>query len=129
MRDYTHFTILDAKAAPGVGNSIHVGDSRHIIISVGTASSANLTCKFQGSIAETAPDFSAAQSVANHWDYIEVKDLQDGSAIDGDTGFAPAGTDDFRLFEFNTNGLRYINARVTALAAGNVTVKVVAFKE
>lgn len=124
MRDFKEYTIMSAKAATGIGNNIFVEDFRHCVISVNTASSANGTLKFQGSIAESAPDFSAAQSVSNSWDYVEVKDLQDGSAIDGDTGVAPAGTDDHRLFEVNINGLRWLNARLTAYSAGAFTVKV-----
>lgn len=129
MRKSLNYTVLDAKAATGVGSNIYVGDFRHLVISVATASSANLTVKFQGAIGETCPDFSAAQSATNMWDYIEVKDLQDGSAIDGDTGLAPAGTDDFRVFEVNVNGLNWFNARVTARAAGNVTVKAQIFND
>jgi hypothetical protein len=129
MRNYKEYTILNAKATTGIGNTIDVKDYRHVILSLATASSANLTVKFAGSISGDAPTFSAAQSVSNHWDYIEVKDLQDGSAIDGDVGIAPAGTDDFRLLEMNTNGLNWINANVTARAAGSVTIKVVLYND
>ena len=114
--------ILDAKAATGIGTPMEVSDFMHLVLSLATASSANLTVKFQGSIQEDMPDFSAAQTAANMWDYIQVKDLEDGSSIDGDTGIAPAGTDDFRLFELNVNGLKWINAVVTARSAGSVTI-------
>jgi hypothetical protein len=124
MRDYKTYTILDAKAATGAGITIPCDDFTHAIISLNTASSANLTVKFAGSIADTAPVFTDAQSVSNSFDYIQVKDIEDGSAIDGDTGIAPAGTDDQRMFEVNINALRYLTAVVTALAAGSVTVKV-----
>jgi hypothetical protein len=124
MRDYKTYTIFNAKAATGAGLVIPCDDFTHAIISFNTASSANLTVKFAGSIAEVAPDFAAAQSVANPFDYIQVKDLEDGSAIDGDTGIAPAGTDDQRMFEVNINALRFLTAVVTARAAGNVTVTV-----
>lgn len=120
-------TILNAKAATGIGSSIKVDDYKDLIMSFGTASSANLTVKFQGSISDTAPDFSAAQSVSNHWDYIGVIDLQSGSAIAGDTGIALTGTDDFRTLLVNTDGLRWLCAVVTARSAGSVTVKVVGF--
>lgn len=122
MRDYKEYNILDAAAATGVGKTIYVGDFRHVVLTVNTASSANLTVKFQGAISETAPSFAAAQSATNAWDYVQVKDLEDASAIDGDTGIAPAGTDDHRLLEVNTNGLRWLTANVTARSAGSVTV-------
>jgi len=44
-------------------------------------------------------------------------DLQDGSAINGDTGFVATGTDDFRIFEVNINTLNYITLNVTARSA------------
>lgn len=120
---------MSAKSDTGIGNNILVQDFRHCVISVNTASNANGTLKFQGAIAEAAPDFAAAQSASNSWDYVEVKDLQDGSAIDGDTGLAPAGTDDNRMFEVNINGLRWLNSRITAISAGNFTVKVRLFND
>jgi len=122
-------TIFSAKAATGTGATINVEQYRHVVLEMATATSANLTIKFQGSISDTAPDFSAAQTAANMWDYVEVKDLQDGSAIDGDTGIAPAGTDDFRLLEMNINGLKWVCATVTARSAGSVTLKAKVFGE
>lgn len=129
MRNAVEYTIMSAKSDTGIGNNILVQDFRHCVISVNTASNANGTLKFQGAIAEAAPDFAAAQSASNSWDYVEVKDLQDGSAIDGDTGLAPAGTDDNRMFEVNINGLRWLNSRITAISAGNFTVKVRLFND
>jgi len=123
------FTILDAKAATGIGSTLNVEDYKHIILAIGTATSANLTVKIQGSISDEAPTFSSAQSVANHWDYVQCKDLEDQASIDGDTGFSVTGTDDFRLIEVNTNGLKWINAVVTVRSAGSVTVKALPFVE
>jgi hypothetical protein len=115
---------MNAKDATGIGNNIFCQDFRHAVVSVHTAGSANMTLKFAGSISESAPDFASAQSPTNSYDFVEAKDLQDGSAIDGDTGIAPAGTDENRLFEINVNGLQWLNARITARAAGTATVKV-----
>jgi hypothetical protein len=97
----------------------------HISLNVNTANSANLTMKFQGSDSEDAPDFNAAQSATNKWDYINVVDLQSSSTITGDTGLSPAGVDDNRKFELNVNGMRWITAVITSFTAGtaDVTVK------
>lgn len=124
MRDNKFYTILNAQAATGAGLIIPCGDFTHAVISLNTASSANLTVKFAGSIAETAPVFTDAQSVSNPFDYIQIKDLEDGSSIDGDTGIAPAGTDDQRMFEVNINALQFLTAVVTTRSAGSVTVTV-----
>lgn len=99
-----------------------VEDFTHLVMNLDTETSANLAVKFQGSVSQAMPDFAAAQTKDNPWDYVAVKDLEDGSAIDGDTGLAFAGTDDHRLLEANVNGLRWFCAVVTARAAGAVTV-------
>ena len=128
MRDYKFYTVLNAKAATGIGQLINVKDFRHIIVAIGTANSANLTVKCVGSIEETYPDFTAAQAVGNMYDFLEIVDYQDGSKIAGDTGIAFTGTDDFRLFEINTNGLEWCTLQITAYVAGNITGKVLAFR-
>lgn len=130
FRSVQHYKILDAKATTGIGNTVDVRDFRNCIVKIGTASSANLTVKAQGAVASAAtpntpPTFSSAQSVSNHWDYVQMVDLEDGSAVDGDTGFVVTGTDDFRQFEMNINSLDYINFNVTARSAGSVTVEIV----
>jgi len=119
----TQFTILNAKATTGTGVAMQVEDWEHILITLSSQTSANFTVKFQGSHSATAPDFSGAQTATNEWDYIQIKDYQNNAAIDGDTGVAFAGTDDVRLFEFNTNGLKWVTATVTARSAGSVNVK------
>lgn len=121
--------MLTAKAATGSGISLLVEDFIHMILAMNTASSANLTVKVQGSISDTEPAWGSAQSPSNSWDYVQIKDLEDGSAIDGDTGFAPAGTDDNRLFEVNVNGLKWLNLIVTARSAGSVTAIAKGFTE
>lgn len=129
MRDFKTYTILSAKAATGVGRSINVKDFRHCVLSFDTADSGSGTTKIQGSILEAAPDFTAAQTAANQWDYVQIKDLEDGSSVDGDTGVVVAGTDDHRQFEVNINGLTWLTANVTAYAAGSITVKVTLFND
>ena len=139
MRQSEFYTILNTKAATGAGVAIQCEDYRHAIFFFATdgGSDAALTVKFQGSLGkgrtnenmEIAPAFGSAASLTNMWDYIEVIDLVDGSAIDGDTGVAVATVDDYRMLEANINGLKYINARVTARTEGEVTVIVRLFND
>jgi len=122
-RQYTKEQIIfTAKAATGTGLNILVEDFQHVLLTLSSASSANFTIKFQASNSDTAPTFSSAQSVTNRWDYIQVKDLQSGTAIGGDTGVAFAGTDDVRLFEVNSSGQKWLCATITARSAGAVTL-------
>lgn len=130
LRQTIRYNIMSAKAATGVGNTINVKDYRNAVVRIWTASSANLTVKCQGAVAvstdtDTPPTFSSAQSTSNHWDYVQMVDLQDGSPVNGDTGFVVAGTDDFRLFEINVNSLDFLNFNVTARSAGSVTIDIV----
>lgn len=132
MRAAESIKVLDALAATGLGtnanNPLLVEDFDYLVVAIATASSYNGTVKAQGSILQDKPDFAAAQSVANPWDYIQLRDLEDASAIDGDTGFTAAGTDDFRLFKVNVDGLRWFALNQTARAAGAVTAWVKGFK-
>ncbi len=127
-------TDTDTIVIHDIGRNIYVGEFRHCILSFDGSSSANMTVKFLGSIGKSttdddAPDFSAAQAYNNQLEYIEVIDLESGTAIDGDTGIAQAGTSDHRMFEMNINGLRWINAIVTAWSAGYTTVRVRLFND
>ena len=117
-----------------IGRNIYVEEFRHCILSLDGDSSANMTVKFQGSIGKSTtsddvPDFSATQTYLNQWEYINSIDLQSASAITGDTGVAQAGTSDHRLFELNINGLKWINAIVTAWSAGGTTIRVRLFND
>lgn len=96
----------------------------HMKFSLNTANSANLTIKFVGSDAEDCPNFDAAQSPTNRWDYVDVIDIEDGASIDGDTGIALSGTDDNRSFAVNTDSLRWFSAVITAWTAGTIEMRV-----
>ena len=115
--------ILDAAAAASTGSVVSVADYRNVNLQIGTASSANLTVKIQGSFSDTMPTFSSAATVSNHWDYIACYDLNTGLLVAGDTGFVVTGTDDFVNYKVNTYGLKWLCATVTARSAGSVTVK------
>lgn len=115
--------ILNAAAAASTGSVVSVADHRNVNLQIGTASSANLTVKIQGSFSDTVPTFSSAATVSNHWDYIACYDLNTGLLVAGDTGFVVTGTDDFVNYKVNTDGLKWICATVTARSAGSVTVK------
>lgn len=128
MRDTKLTTILDAVTATGAGTSLEVSEADSVVFSLNTASNANCTVKFAGSISEDAPNFGAAQSVANAFDYLDVIDLNNGNSIDGDTGVVLTGTDDHRLFEVNVNGMKWVTAIVTARSAGAITVKARSFR-
>lgn len=123
-------TFLDAAAAAGAGKALNVKDFEYVTLFFATdgGGDAALTVKFQGAIGDSEPtDWAAAQSVTNRWDFVDVLDHEDGASIDGDTGIAVAIADDYRMVSLNVKGLQWVNARVTARSAGEVTVTGKAF--
>jgi hypothetical protein len=128
MRQVTSLiNILEAKATTGTGNAIMVRDFDEIALAVSTASSANLTCKVQISNQDTIPDFSAAASPTNLWDYGEVINMSSGAPVDGATGIVTTGTDICRNYVLNNKNATWICATVTARTAGSINVKVKGF--
>lgn len=116
-------TILLAKATNGVGTTLDVRDFQNIVVSISSASSANLTIKCQGSISESSPDFSIAASSSNQWGYIGIYELDGATLKAGSTGVVYAGTDSTGLYSINTDGLTWLNFQVSGYAAGNITVQ------
>lgn len=122
MNTQEEIAIFSNQATTATGIAPLVENFRHVQMTLSSASSANFTIKFQISNSVVAPDFSAARTTTNRWEYVSVKDLQSSTGIDGDTGVAFAGTDDVRMFEINTNGQRWVCATITAIAAGTVSL-------
>lgn len=122
MRAQDEIKLMDAQDSTGIDKLMYVRDYRHVVVTVVGDNSANLTVKFAGSNQEAPPTVTSAQSVSNRYDLLQLKDLEDASTLDGDTGVAFSGSDDVRQFEVNTNGITWLIPNVTARAAGDVTV-------
>jgi hypothetical protein len=124
MRQYLHSgeqTCLSAIKALGAGLAIDVSAFRHKIItlaSAGFGAGDEMTVKIQGSQSKTKPDFDAAKTVSNRWDYIQSVDLENGDKINGNTGipitFTDNGAADVRQFAANIDGMRWLNVEITA---------------
>ena len=118
-------TVLDAVATSTWGKEYRVDDYDHIVFDVSCYNNSTLTVKFGGS--DSVPDdvnFANAQSVTNHWDYIQMINLMDGSSISGDTGFSCAGSADYVRLVVNDDLVTTINAYVSSYTAGTTTVKI-----
>ena len=123
--DNKFYNVMTAKAATGIGNVLYVGDatSVHFFIATDGGGDAALTVQFQVASTEKAPNFAAAQSKTNQWEYTNVTDAEDGASIDGDTGIAAASADMYRKVYLNIEpGTTWVAANVTARTAGEVTV-------
>jgi len=118
--------VMDAVTATTTGNFTLSQNYRNIVYSIDTSGSANAFIQFVGSIGTSTPSTTLARSNANQFEYIVVVDLEDGTAIDGDTGIQLTGTDDNRLIEVNTNLLRWVAPVLTRYSAGTINIQAVA---
>ena len=134
--DANNFT-LDGSTGSGAGaggadgcvadyiKPILVEDFRHILIQLASdgGGDAAFVLKFVGSIQDECPDFAAARAVDNHFEYIMSVDKQTtASVVAGDTGITWSSADDYRIFEINTNGLKWLSVLPTAGSAGEITI-------
>ncbi len=103
------------------GDAILVKDYKNVLFTIASDNDADFVIKFQGSMADVCPDFGSAHSATNRWDYIQVRDVQDDSAIDGDTGITFSGTDDVRRFEIKASAYDWVCATITTYNAGRIT--------
>ncbi len=121
-RVFSTVQLFSAKAATGVCPVQIVKDGHYIVVSVSATVNSTLTFKFQGSIQETAPDFGAAQSVTNIWDYVSSYDLNDpATLITGDAGVALNNTTvaaNTRQFVINIDCLKWFSMEVSAWTDG-----------
>lgn len=116
--------ILNLAAADGAGVERYVPDLMHNFFTLSCDADADMVVKFAGSYAdlEDAPDFDSAPSETNRWDYIDVRDMEDNSQVDGDTGITLSGAD-VRQFEANSNGLKFICAIISSYSGGHASVR------
>lgn len=121
--------ILNAAGANGIGTPMHVSDFKNVVLGLNTTGTTTATIKFQVSYQKDMPNFAASQSPANQWDYVKVVDLEDASAIDGDTGVALVGADDNRYFEAEVNGANWICAIISGWSQGAVSLTGTAKKD
>lgn len=114
--------ILDAATATGIGKAFNPGGLRHIIFELfASAGLTSATVKFQVSHQERMPNFAAAASPTNRWSYVAVTNLENQSKIDGNAGQAVTASM-IRAYEAELNGARWVNAEITAIVGGNITV-------
>ena len=101
-------------------------DFRNAVLSLISEGTSSMTIKVVGSIQgpNNPPDFAKASSPTNQWTTIQIIDLEDSVAVDGDTGITLAAADVNRTFEVNTNGLMWLSCIITEGTAGELTAKV-----
>jgi len=100
----------------------NVMGSRNLVLEIVGSGTAGGTIKLVGSISPDMPNFGATAGKGNAYEFIQMIDLQDGSAIDGDDGITFTG-DDVRLLEVNANSLQYIGF-IASVTGGEFNIRV-----
>lgn len=116
MNDNHEYKVLyNTTAADGVGDAMYVKGRRHLILELGASGISGESCvvKIQASSQEDRPTFSSAASPTNSWAYIQVIDLEDGSAIDGTTGIT-VNADGLNRYEIQSNGATWVDIIISA---------------
>ena len=113
--------ILKTKGEAATGVVLQIEDWKYVLFTLSSSGNADFVINFQGSMSDTCPNFATARSVSNRWEYIQVKDMQSGSAIDGDTGVTWSA-DDVVRFETIFSGYKWITATITTYNAGLITL-------
>ena len=123
---------MSAVGAAATGNVFSSNDFRDVVIQLSASNGAQATVKIQASMSDTAPDFSAAQSPTNHWDYIGVYDLNNpNSVIVGDTGIVYAGgatAANVLNLLVNTDYIPWLCVTITSWTSGTVNAVAHGFK-
>jgi len=109
-----------------------VSDFKTAILSFYTASTATLTVKVAASIGKLngdSPNFGGTVASTNPYTFVQIIDLDTGSAINGATGIVVAGTDFAKTYEINTNGVKFLTLIPTAWTQGSITAKLQLFND
>ncbi len=114
--------MLSAAAASGASIAANFASFRNVELQIAQVAFSG-TIKVVGSNADAIPDFSAAASASNPWDYIQTIDQVDGSSIAGGTGITSVTVTSVRNLETNTNAFKWIGIVLSNVTAGSVTIK------
>ena len=118
-------------------DAVLVEDFMHAVAQIDTSGSATVTFQAVGSVGKlnnssinkesNSPNLGMTASPTNPYGFMQVIDYNTGSAINGTTGIVVAGTDINNLYEFNVNGLKYVNFIPTTWTQGALTLKLQIF--
>lgn len=111
------------------GRILNVSDYKSVEAIIFADGTPNLTLKCVGSITDECPLFMNPVSASNLYGTVAMIDLQDASAIYGDTGVVFSGSTLCFRTSINVDALKYLTFKTLDFKAGSVTVKVKGFHE
>ena len=118
--------LLDWATSATSSNPYPIEDYANMMLTIVGSDTASATIKVVGSFQLEAPDFSQSADADNQWSYISVRDLEDGTNIDGTTGVS-ISTDGVNSYLVNTPWLRWIWVVITTYTTGTIDVSLNGF--
>ena len=109
-------TILNGVQADGFGTAMSIGDFRHKIITVATrgmGAADTIKFDFAASAAASVPTFSSTAAYNNRWDYVRVRDLQNGDLVLGDDGITITNSNEVRQYALEDDNFKWLNVSTT----------------
>lgn len=114
--------LLDNLSATGESVAYPIADYEQMMLTLASANNGEFTIKVVWSFMDEKPDFSQSSDENNRWSFISVRDLEDGTNIDGTTWISLSGTDAVNSYLVNTPGLKWIWVKLTSYTGGNCNV-------
>lgn len=105
---------------------VFASDFRTIVLQVSTTGTATTTLKVAGTLGttiDTAPNFGATVSASNPYAFLQIINLDTGSAINGATGIVVAGTDINNQYEINVNSEKYVTVFPISWTQGAISIR------
>jgi len=124
MAKYKFYTtpIINGLTATGASQAIECRDFDEVVFTVIGEGLADGLIKFQACSVDSFPDFSAAASTSNIWDYVQTLNQNNGAAINGDTGLSFSGTAAIEQIKWNVAGASYVGVKIDTYNSGTFTV-------
>lgn len=116
-------TSLNGVTANGPGVALDVSNYKAIALQLRTKNNAAATIKFAVSMSLNKPDFSIPPSYVNPYDFVDLAWLNNNNSVPGATGIVLTGTDLIRIYEVNTDYIKWLCPIVSGYAAGDITVE------
>lgn len=97
-------------------------DYRHFMFAVHADASTTGSVRMKISFEQEIPDFAAASTASNSWEYIAIRELSSGTLIAGGTGAVVSLSTIAKNYEAETNGAYHVALEVTVTAGDGLAV-------
>lgn len=112
-----------AKVATTTTHKIpETADYRHFMFAVHASATTTGSVRVKASFEQDCPDFTAASSADNSWEYVAVRELSSGTLIAGATGAAVSASTINKNYEAEINGAYHIALETTITSGDGLAV-------